>query len=198
MIRGSLFSGLHRECSLLYSRRRLCFVKISSKASWYSFKSRPPTGGSSDPHRFSYVLAETRLRDSKLDNEVTTNVSTMTQQPRGNRFIALEKQLVSQRDRLRFRLGEQRRGVFGERERDDEIVAAYENLSKDMLISTLERERKTLDEIELALVRMRSGDYGICRSCSTTIPGARLRALPWAQCCVQCAAGRSAPHTSAG
>jgi DnaK suppressor protein len=123
-------------------------------------------------------------------------MSTMIQQPRGNRFIALEKQLASQRDELRVRLGEHRRGVLGEREPDDELAAAYEDLSKDMLISTVERERKTLDEIELALVRMKRGDYGICRSCGTKIPDTRLRALPWAQCCVHCAAGRSAPRPS--
>ena len=64
-----------------------------------------------------------------------------------------------------------------DRELDDEIAAASENRSRDMLITILERERKTLDEIELALARIKKGDYGTCRSCGTRIPDARLSAL---------------------
>jgi RNA polymerase-binding protein DksA len=119
--------------------------------------------------------------------EVLDNMSTMMQQPRGTKFSALEKQLTSQRDELRVRLGEHHRGVFVEREPDDEIAAACENITKDLLIVTLERERKTLAEIELALARMKEGDYGMCAACGAKIPDARLRALPWARCCVQCA-----------
>jgi RNA polymerase-binding protein DksA len=123
-------------------------------------------------------------------------MSTMTQQPRGSKFSALERELASQRDELRVRLGEHHRGVFIDREHDDEIAAATENRSRDMLITMLERERKTLDEIELALARIKKGDYGICRSCGTKIPEARLSALPWAHCCVRCAAGGSAVRSS--
>jgi DnaK suppressor protein len=123
-------------------------------------------------------------------------MATMAQQPSSNKFSAVEKQLATQRDELRVRLGEHHRGVFVDREPDDEVAAAYDNISKDMLIMTLERERKTLDEIELALTRIKKGDYGICRSCGTKIPEARLRALPWAHCCVRCAAGGSAARNS--
>ena len=123
-------------------------------------------------------------------------MSTMTQQPRSNKFTAFEKQLASERDQLRVRLGEHHRGVLVEREPDDEIAAAHDNISKELLIITLERERKTLDEIELALARMKRGDYGTCRACGTRIPDARLRALPWAQCCVHCAAGGAAARSS--
>jgi DnaK suppressor protein len=115
-------------------------------------------------------------------------MSTLTNQPGSRRFSALEKELAYERDLLRVRLGEHHRGVYVEREPDDEIAAAFDNSSKDMLIATLERERKTLDEIELALARLNKGEYGVCRSCGSKIPDARLRALPWAQCCVQCAA----------
>ena len=128
--------------------------------------------------------------------EVLDNMSTMMPQPRGNRFSAFEKQLTSQRDELRVRLGEHHRGVFVEREPDDEIAAACENIRKDLLIVLLERERKTLDEIELALTRMKKGDYGVCAACGAKIPEARLRALPWARCCVQCASHGSAASLS--
>lgn len=112
----------------------------------------------------------------------------MTQPSRSSKFSVLEKRLASQRDVLRAHWGERRKSVFVEREPDDEMAAADENISKDMLIRTLEGERQTLDEIELALASMKGGDYGSCGACGAKIPGARLRALPWARYCVRCAA----------
>jgi RNA polymerase-binding transcription factor len=52
---------------------------------------------------------------------------------------------------------------------------------------TLERERRTLSEIESALVRMKKGEYGTCDSCGAAIPKAKLDALPWTRLCVHCA-----------
>ena len=77
--------------------------------------------------------------------------------------------------------------VVVEREPDDEAAEAYENIFKDMLAVTLERERRTLLEIESALIRMKKGEYGTCDSCGTTIPKARLDALPWTRICISCA-----------
>ncbi len=77
--------------------------------------------------------------------------------------------------------------VTADREPDDEVAAAYENASKDMLAATLERERRTLKEIESALTRMQKGEYGMCDSCGVAIPKARLDALPWARLCIHCA-----------
>jgi RNA polymerase-binding protein DksA len=115
-------------------------------------------------------------------------MSTTIQPLSGDKFNAFEEQLTCRRDELRVRLDEHRRGVFVEFELDDEIAAACESRRKDFLIGTLERERQTLAEIELALTRMKKGDYGVCAACGKTIPETRLHALPWARCCVQCAA----------
>jgi RNA polymerase-binding transcription factor DksA len=51
----------------------------------------------------------------------------------------------------------------------------------------LDRERRTLQEIDVALERMKAGRYGQCEICGTSIPEARLRALPWTRFCVRCA-----------
>ncbi len=115
-------------------------------------------------------------------------MSTMMRQPNEINWSVIEEQLRSERDELQARLGEHRRGVYVEREPDDEIAAACENITKDLLIATLERERKTLAEIELALSRVKKGEYGVCAGCGVKIPAARLRALPWARCCIECAA----------
>lgn len=113
---------------------------------------------------------------------------TTTRSSRNNKkFTVLEKQLASQRNELRLRIDRHRMDAVIERDLDDEAAAAVENATKDMLAVTLERERRTLHEVELALVRMKMGEYGICDHCGTEIPKARLEALPWARLCVHCA-----------
>jgi DnaK suppressor protein len=64
-----------------------------------------------------------------------------------------------------------------------------------MAVATLERERRTLEQIEAALSRIKKGKHGTCESCGATIPDARLKALPWARVCVRCAerASRGCP-----
>lgn len=54
-------------------------------------------------------------------------------------------------------------------------------------------ERNTesiLSQVEEALERIESGDYGVCVTCGTGIPVARLDALPYTKQCVECARGR--------
>ena len=112
---------------------------------------------------------------------------TRTRSGRKKKFTGLEKQLASQRNELRLRINRHRMDAVIDRELDDEAAAAVENATKDMLAVTLERERRTLDEVESALIRMKKGEYGTCDLCGTEIPKARLEALPWARLCVQCA-----------
>jgi DnaK suppressor protein len=102
-------------------------------------------------------------------------------------FTALEKQLDSQRNELRARINRHRIEVVSDREPDDEVAEASDNVSRDMLAATLERERRTLNEIESALVRLKKGEYGICGNCGVAIPKPRLDAIPWARVCVDCA-----------
>jgi DnaK suppressor protein len=46
--------------------------------------------------------------------------------------------------------------------------------------------RRALADIELALVRMHTGRYGYCRSCSATIPLSLLEAIPKTTLCLAC------------
>ena len=101
-------------------------------------------------------------------------------------FSGLEKQLTAQRDKLRLRFVEQRTDVYIDREPDDEGAEASRNLATHLLLSNLDRDRRILGEIELALERLKTGEYGICESCGESIPGARLQALTWARFCIHC------------
>ena len=57
-----------------------------------------------------------------------------------------------------------------------------------------ERGQKTLRDIEVALQRLATGSYGICHSCEEEIGSARLKALPTAIFCIDCAKDREKKH----
>ena len=46
--------------------------------------------------------------------------------------------------------------------------------------------RRTLDEIERALLRLRTGEYGSCVACGADIPSLVLDVVPWAAWCPDC------------
>jgi DnaK suppressor protein len=52
----------------------------------------------------------------------------------------------------------------------------------------LERARRRLASIDLALARIADGSYGTCESCGQPIPAGRLAARPAARSCIGCAA----------
>jgi DnaK suppressor protein len=116
-------------------------------------------------------------------------------QPIRKSFSALEKQLATQRDELRARINQHSRDVVMDRELDDETAMAVEGLFREVQTATLERERRTLKEVESALARMKKGEYGTCDSCGVVIPRARLEALPWARRCIHCAETALNPGT---
>ena len=49
-----------------------------------------------------------------------------------------------------------------------------------------EVESRELEYIENALQRIHDNTYGICEACSCRIPLERIKALPYATCCIQC------------
>src|SRR5580704_11167881 len=97
--------------------------------------------------------------------------------------------LQEKRDELIRRLYEGRAELHGENDPDDEGAVAVQSVVKELALSNMEREVRTLAEVELSLRRLASGEYGICGGCGQQIPEARLRALPWTRLCVECAGG---------
>ncbi len=70
----------------------------------------------------------------------------------------------------------------------DTADSATEVVEQDLAISLLGSATITLDQIDMALARIEEGNYGHCLECDARIPAARLEAVPYATCCVQCAA----------
>jgi len=54
-------------------------------------------------------------------------------------------------------------------------------------LNLLQNEEQVLADIAAALERMDQGSYGSCEECSGEIPEVRLRVLPYARFCVECA-----------
>lgn len=66
-----------------------------------------------------------------------------------------------------------------------EQVTQREN---DEVLSAIDDEAKqTVILIDAALARIKQGTYGICASCGSKIPDARLTALPYVTTCINCA-----------
>jgi RNA polymerase-binding protein DksA len=103
------------------------------------------------------------------------------------KFLEVERKLALIREQLSARVHEHRTEVLIEREPDDEGAEASQSLDRHLAVSILERENDTLEEIELALKRLRKGEYGVCEICGQPIAEARLNALPWTRSCIQCA-----------
>lgn len=72
----------------------------------------------------------------------------------------------------------------------DTADRASETVEQDLALGLLGSVAGTLDQIEVALERIEDGGYGRCAECETRIPAARLEAIPYATCCVECAARR--------
>lgn len=57
-------------------------------------------------------------------------------------------------------------------------------------LSLHQNAKDLLAQAEEALVRIDEGTYGICAECGSSIPVARLEALPHTKLCVTCSAAR--------
>ena len=61
-------------------------------------------------------------------------------------------------------------------------------LENDEVLERLnETERREVEEIRAALVRIREGKYMICSRCGDQIAPARMEALPYTSMCISCA-----------
>ena len=116
------------------------------------------------------------------------NATTQMTKPHQDRnFSPFTKALLAQKQQLAARIAGCLGDVAVDREPEDEGAIAIRCYTNDWAAATLERERRTLREIEGALARLKAGEYGVCDLCSTSIPNPRLEALPWARLCVHCA-----------
>jgi DnaK suppressor protein len=68
----------------------------------------------------------------------------------------------------------------------EEGEAASLDISNNMSIHLLERDRSALYAIERALGKISDGTYGQCESCGEIIGSRRLQARPFTALCIDC------------
>jgi RNA polymerase-binding transcription factor len=109
----------------------------------------------------------------------------------------LKSRLLEERDRLRAQaddfaaeaeqLAREREGgdtQFDEESGEGDTVNVERE--RDLLLSASARQE--VEDIELALNRMKRGTYGVCRYAGRRLPVERLEVRPWADVCVDCKA----------
>jgi DnaK suppressor protein len=104
-------------------------------------------------------------------------------------LLRLHKTLLERRDHLRKKLAEDLaalRDFPAEDGTGDSADAAFESGSDEMASHLAELDARELSQIEGALARLKQGAYGVCESCQTKIPVARLNALPYTALCIEC------------
>ena len=75
-------------------------------------------------------------------------------------------------------------------------TASPVSVSSEESYALASRAGESAREAELALARIADGTYGVCQGCGGDIPVARLRTLPAAAVCVDCA--RANPRRPTG
>ncbi len=104
-------------------------------------------------------------------------------------LLARKAELEQQRTELeRQSLGIPQSEVTGEQAWDDEYAdSGTATFERERDLSLAENIRDLLDKVELALEKVKEGTYGECESCRKPIEAARLKALPYANLCIDCA-----------
>ncbi|MGX2039814.1 TraR/DksA family transcriptional regulator [Methylocaldum sp. MU1018] len=110
-----------------------------------------------------------------------------------------DEQIEAFRKRLQERLSEVRQGIREEviradrqhftdvaGEVHDQEEASVASLAIDMELQTIDRHVQEIREIESALIRIGSREFGICVDCEQPIALARLEANPTAARCIAC------------
>src|SRR6266566_341559 len=108
---------------------------------------------------------------------------------RRDALMRLHKSLLTRRSDLRNKLADELSNMRNFRAGDntgDSADVAFETGSDEMSSQLAAIDARELNQIERALARLKQGTYGLCEGCQTKIPVARLNALPYSTCCVEC------------
>jgi RNA polymerase-binding protein DksA len=77
--------------------------------------------------------------------------------------------------------------VTGQDNSADSVAdAGTDNYEQDFTLGLIESEEALAREVDEALMRIERNAFGVCESCETPIPLARLEILPFTRCCVDC------------
>lgn len=101
-------------------------------------------------------------------------------------YEALKVELEERRAAMQARLARIKKNVTQEHS-GDSAEQAQERENDEVTDAIGNETRQSLHDIQVALDRIADGTYGECESCGEDIGEARLKAIPEATRCVNCA-----------
>lgn len=98
------------------------------------------------------------------------------------------KRLLVERERIEARTARHDRLLGGPESQYDDHMAdiATESQDREIDLASQDNVDELLEEVSVALEKIRTGTYGLCDVCGKTITKARLLALPYATLCIEC------------
>jgi len=107
---------------------------------------------------------------------------------RKDSILKMRDLLIKRRDALRKALAGDLSMLksLSDQSSGDVVDAALDAVQDEISSKLAEVESRELANIEVALERMRGGNFGVCEICNCKIPLARLNALPYATSCIEC------------
>lgn len=107
---------------------------------------------------------------------------------RKDAILNMRQSLVKRRDALRRALAGDLSSLrkLSSQSSGDILDAALDQAQDEINSQLAEVESRELSQIEKALERMQSGQYGVCEVCAGKIKLERLKALPYATLCIDC------------
>lgn len=80
----------------------------------------------------------------------------------------------------------------------DTVDFATQSYTQEFLLSLGKLERNQLQQVESALKRVQTTDYGNCSSCEEEIGLKRMNAAPWVDTCIKCQEEQERGNTPTG
>ena len=122
---------------------------------------------------------------------------TVTDQISRSRYNDLRQMLDDRRRELQAEVQGKMRGVreegtWGRKVSDvlDSVESSEADIQEEIELALIQMKSETLNKVHDALARLEHGNYGNCFSCGDEIAEKRLRALPFAVRCKECEEAR--------
>src|SRR5918996_6053315 len=64
--------------------------------------------------------------------------------------------------------------------------SAQSTAERNKVLAVIERLRENLQDVDVALGKIKKGTFGVCERCGQPINPERLEAIPYARLCVKC------------
>lgn len=113
---------------------------------------------------------------SDLDNEASIGLFSKTELDSFRGLLHQEKAKILQKSEQMVRSGNIQ---LDKNEMYDEVDLASVTTEQNLTFKLLDRDRKLLNEIEHALVKIENGEFGLCEGTGEPIPKRRLEVRPW-------------------